>query len=208
MVSKAKVCLLGISAATLASASMLAARINVTLAGKSLTLDSVTVKGRTYVALDQLKAGLNAAGGANAIKATEGGIGDVLFDGVWRLTVLGLSRSEDGRSWEVKVRVGNGTGKTRSMDGAVNNFAPHTAFHLATESGTTLTAPAWDANVLQRELTMKDLLPGSSAVVTVHFEGPADDKPVKFILEIKPTPGLPYVKDPSFRVDLTKTKEG
>ena len=208
MFSKAKLCLLGLGVAALASAAALAGRIDVTLAGKPLSLDSVVVKGRTYVALDQLKAGLNAAGGAGAIKATEGGVGDALFDGVWRLTVLGVRRSEDGRSWEVKVRVGNGTAKTRSMDGAVNNFAPHTAFHLATESGNTLTAPAWDASPLQRELTMKDLLPGASAVATVHFEGPADDRPVKFILEIKPAPGLPYVKDPSFRVDLTKVKEG
>ncbi len=208
MVSKAKVCLLGLGAATLATAAIVANRIDVTLAGKPLRLDAVTVGGRTYVALDQLKAGLNAAGGANAIKATEGVVGDVLFDGVWRLTVLGVKRSADGVSWEVKVRVGNGTAKTRSMDGAVNNFAPHTAFHVATEAGDTLTAPAWDASPLQRELTMKDLLPGSSASATVHFVGPADDKPVKFILEIKPTPGLPYVKDPSFRVDLTRGKDG
>ena len=68
----------------------------------------------------------------------------------------------------------------------------------------TLTGEAGDASRLQRELTMKDLLPGSGATTTVHFVGPADDKPVKFVLEITPAPGLPYVKDPSFRVDLTK----
>ena len=207
MITKAKVCLFVLGAAALAAAAMLA-KVNVTLAGKPLTLDSVVVGGRTYVALDQLKAALNTAGGASAIKATEGGIGDVLFDGVWRLTVLSVRRSDDDRSWEVKLRVSNGTTKTRDMGSAINNFAPHTAFHVATEAGDTLTGEASDGSRLQRELTMKDLLPGSGATTTVHFVGPADDKPVKFILEIKPAPGLPYAKDPSFRVDLTKSKEG
>lgn len=207
MISKAKVCLFVLGAAALASAAALA-KVNVTLAGKPLTLDSVVVGGRTYVALDQLKTALNAAGGASAIKATEGGVGDVLFDGVWRMTVLSVKRSDDNYSWEVKLRVSNGTGKTRSMDGAVNNFHPHTAFHVTTEAGDTLTAGVGEASRLQTELTMKDLIPGSGAATTVHFVGPADDKPVKFILEISPTPGLPYVKDPSFRVDLTKGKEG
>lgn len=76
--------------------------------GKTTAVETRTIAGSTYIKLaDVAKAmdlvvvnrgagtyELTKAGGANGIAGLTGGIGDTIFDGTWRLTVLGMETTD------------------------------------------------------------------------------------------------------------------
>lgn len=191
--------------AAVASAATLANKVNLTLGGHALSLDSVQVNGQTYVSLAELKAQMAAEGGANGLSATEGPMGHLLFNGVWRFRVTGVAWNADRTCWDVTVELRNGTQTTRSVGGNGTSDYPNLAFSVATEAGDTLRQDGgWDVPTMNA-LTTKALSPGAGAITTLHFSGKQDDKPVKFIYEFHAKAGLPFSKDPSFRVDLTKS---
>lgn len=204
---KKRIALLGlIAVATIASAALVTAKITVSLAGKSVTVDSVTVSGKTYVSLDQLKAQLNAQGGANQLGATSGVMNELLFNGVWRFRVTAISYSEEENGWLATVELRNGHKK--SMEPKDNGMAFNAAdgFFLTFSDGNTVEPTDGAKNQIQDAIGLKTLPPGGGTVAKVRFPGEPGWKPEKLLFEMKPMAGLPFVKDPSFRVDLTKSK--
>ncbi|RYG35704.1 hypothetical protein EON81_11935 [bacterium] len=195
--------------AAVASATMAFEKTKLTLAGKSLSLDSVQVKGETYVSLTQLKAQMGAQGGANQLAGTEGVMNEWLFNGVWRFRVTKIDWNAEDEYWVASVEMRNGTNKTRHAGGQGLSDYPGQAFHLATESGDNLVVTSVSAgNELQDILGYKELAAGMGTKADIPFgRGKATDKPTKLILEFTALAGQGYVKDPSFRVDLTKSKE-
>ncbi len=186
------------------------------LAGKPLKLESVTVNGKTFVSLEQLKIALPnpvassgtapgnpAAGGANQVAAASGCIGELLFNGAWRLRVQNVTWSAEQKFWRVRVELRNGTGKvisaTRNGAGGVGED-----ISLVMQSGNTLSVS--EAVDLQDALLFKKLAPGAGAVATVKFKADDDtDKPAKFLWAMSAkenSGGAPLSKQPGLRVDL------
>lgn len=199
--------LLGLVAvASIASASMLVSKITVSIAGKSVTVDSVVVSGKTYVSLDQLKTQLNAQGGANQLGASSGVMNEWLFNGVWRFRVTGIAYSEEEGGWLASVEIRNGykTSMTPKDNGMAFNAAD--GFFLTFNDGNTVEPTDGAKNQIQDAIGLKSLPPGGGTVAKVRFPGEPGWKPEKLLFEMKPMAGLPFVKEPSFRVDLTKSK--
>lgn len=182
-------------------------QVTVTLAGKSLTLDSVQVGGKTYVLLDQLKSQLGAQGGANQVSASDGVLHQWLFNGVWRVKVGEVHWDPADSQWVVQLTIGNGTSKTRDM--ISSGFAANgvDGVFLVTQGGESKALGVNASNAFQEDFRMKQIPPGGQSSATIRFLGTESDKPVKLLLEMRPVKGLPFTKQPSFRVDLTK-KEG
>lgn len=204
---KKRIALIGlITVSAIASAALVTAKITVSLAGKSVTVDSVTVSGKTYVSLDQLKAQLNAQGGANQLGATSGVMNELLFNGVWRFRVTAIAYSEEENGWLATVELKNGHKK--SMEPKDNGMAFNAAdgFFLTFSDGNTVEPTDGAKNQIQDAIGLKTLPPGGGTVAKVRFPGEPGWKPEKLLFEMKPMAGLPFVKDPSFRVDLTKSK--
>ncbi len=183
-----------------------ATQVTVELAGKKVTLDSVQVDGKTYVSLAQLKAQLSTQGGANQLSASEGVRNEWLFNGVWRVKVAEVTWDAEESQWVVQLSVANGSDKTRRM--ADNGYSSNgiDGVFLVTESGESKVPGVNASNAFQDDFGLKELPPGGQSTATVRFLGTAQDKPVKFLLEMHPVAGLPFSKQPSFRVDLTQTK--
>ena len=203
--------ILALSAVTLLGAALAQSvkQLSVTLAGKSLRLESVVVGGKTYVSLEQLKVALPnpAAGGANQVAAASGCIGELLFNGAWRLKVQNVAWSADQKFWLVRVELRNGTSKAVSVTG---NGAAGVGedISLVMQSGNTLGVS--EAVTLQDALLFKTLAPGASAVATIKFKADDDaDKPAKFLwaMSARQNSGnAPLSKQPGLRVDLTCQK--
>lgn len=202
--------LAALGAASLASAALLARTTPVTLGGRTLRIDSVVVGGRTYVALDQLRAGFAAPGGAGELTAAQGRIGDWMFNGAWRFRVTNVAWNAADRFWDVSIELKNGTRQTRHAGGEGLDPTPSNSFHLATEGGNALDIPLGSlANGLQVEIGYRSLAPGMGTTAVLHFPGGREgDRPVKLIAEFGRTPGVATGRDPSFRIDLTPRGEG
>ena len=202
-----------VGAAAFASAGLLVPDFTVLLGGSGYTVASVKVNGRVYVDAQQLVAKYNAnppraAGGAGQIAATEGAMGEWLFNGVWRFRVDKVEWNADDEYWMVGIEMRNGTKTTRHVGGQGLPGIPSEAFHLATEGGDTLsiTSTAY-INELQDTLGYKELAAGMGTKTVMPFSrGKRGDRPTKLVVEFTPVAGQGYVKDPSFRVDLTRTK--
>ncbi|MFC6659090.1 hypothetical protein [Deinococcus multiflagellatus] len=90
-----------------------AQKTTVTIGGQPVSLDTVKVGGRTYVALDQLQKALAAAGGANQLGAAEGCLNEWLFNGTWRLRATAVKYVPDAGNgnyygWVVTTEIRNG----------------------------------------------------------------------------------------------------
>lgn len=187
--------------------------------GKSVPGKVLVSNGATYVPTSAIKAAggtvsvqngklvvsFAAPGGANQISALEGGIGDWLFNGIWRFRVASLKPLEGDRpGWSVGVELRNGT--------KLDNVA------LAGSGVDSIKLVFADGNALEpynvTELRDRGLGQGASAVVDLVFyddEG-RGRKPDKLIIRIAPdsttvaflkNQGATYsVSDPSFRVRL------
>ncbi len=204
---KKRIALIGLAAtAAIASAAMLTSKVTVSLAGKSVTVDSVVVSGKTYVSLDQLKTQLNAQGGANQLGATSGVLNEWLFNGVWRFRVTGVAYSEDAGGWLASVEIRNGYKSSIMPKDNGMAFNASDGFFLTFSDGNTVEPSDGAKNEIQDSIGLKTLPPGGGTVAKVRFPGEPDWKPEKLVFEMKPVKGLPLVKEPSFRVDLTKSK--
>ncbi len=192
--------------AAVASAALISSKVTVSLAGKSVTVDSVVVGGKTYVSLDQLKAQLNAKGGANQLGATEGIQNEWLFNGVWRLRVSNVAWNSEQESWDVTVELRNGYKSSLKASDAGFAFNGSDGFFLTIEDGNTVEPFLNAGSDIQDAIGYKSLPPGGGSIIKIPFRGTADKKPVKLLVEFKPKAGFPLVKDPSFRIDLTKSK--
>ena len=185
--------------------------LSITLAGKSMQVQSVIVNGKTFVSLEQLRLALPnpapAAGGANQVAAASGCAGELLFNGAWRFKVQNVAWDATEKLWLVRVELRNGASKVMSATG---NGAGGVGedISLVMQSGNSLNI--YYPSRLQDVLLFKKLAPGAGAVATVQFKAADDsDKPVKFLwaMSAKENNGkAPLSKQPGLRVDLTCQK--
>jgi hypothetical protein len=189
--------------------------------GKLSADPPLTVKGKTYVSVDALKAagarvqvsggvmevtlgaGSSVQGGTNQQAGVEGKAGEWLFNGIWRFRVISLTKADpakQGAGWLAQVEIRNGS--------KFNGYSPGgtgwEGLSIVLEDGASIGAVS-DAV----DLSSKGLAIGASNTQTIYFETESVSKPVKLILRLNPkglegTPaGLRYtVPDPSFRVDI------
>jgi hypothetical protein len=192
--------------------------LSVTLAGKTVKLDSVVVSGKTYVSLEQLKkafpaasgtTGGDPAGGANAVAAVSGCIGELLFNGAWRFRVQKLEYSSEDKAWGLTLETRNGMPKVATI---VRNGANYGGqdMSLVLASGNSVGVGPNEGNALDSKLLYKNLAPGATATAKVLFYVDDDaDKPTKFLWAMSATSNqdrAPLSKEPGFRVDLTCQK--
>jgi hypothetical protein len=172
-----------------------------------LTLESVMVGGKTFVSLEQLKKALPnpaaVAGGANQVEAANGCIGELLFNGAWRLRVQKIEWNAEQQFWLARVELRNGTNKAIS---AIGNGAAEAGedLSLVMQSGNSVGIS--EAVELQDALLFKTLAPGAAALATVKFKAKDEtEKPAKFLWAMSAkqnSGGAPLSKQPGLRVDL------
>jgi hypothetical protein len=185
-------------------------QISITLAGKNLKLDSVVVKGKTFVSLEQLqKAFPTSAGGANQVAATTGCINQMLFNGAWRFRVQKVFFSIEEKKWRITAELRNAMNKTAH---AYNSGASGLGedITLISSSGNTLDLGNNSMLETQDKMILKDLAPGAGVVMNLEFGAEGDvDKATKLLWAMSPANNsdkAPLSKDPAFRVDLTCAK--
>ncbi|MXV18080.1 hypothetical protein [Deinococcus xianganensis] len=201
-----------------------AQKTTLTIGGQPTTLDTVKVGGRTYVALDQLQNALTAAGGSNQLGAAEGCLNEWLFNGTWRLRVTGVKYVPDagnGNSygWVVTTEFRNGGKQLLNL----SSTGIEKGVSLALKDGSTKDLGL--SGIASAFRTGTDLPPGAGLVMDLPFswQGGAPtnaqlqaNPPVKLIVPVDVTAlrrggstlykTVNYVKDPSFRVNLTCKK--
>ena len=180
-------------------------QISVALADKTLKLNSIVVKGETYVSLKQLKAAFPVvAGGANQAAGTTGCVNQILFNGAWRFRVQKVFYSLEERTWFVTVELRNAMTKTARADwsGSDRNGSN---ISLILASGKSLKL---NNNVF--DLVLTDLAPGASVIASLEFKAETDtDKATKFLWAMSAEfngDNAPLAKDAAFRIDLGCTK--
>ncbi len=189
-------------------------QLSVSLAGKSLKLDSVVVAGKTYVSLEQLKKALpnpapstGAAGGANQVAATSGCIGEYLFNGVWRLKVQSLMYSVEEKAWYLTIELRNGTNKVAKPN-YTGSSGSGDDISLVTEDGNSLSLA--NGTSIQDDILLKNIAPGSAGVTKIWFNADsATPKATKLLWAMSAANNsdkAPLGKQPAFRVDLTCQK--
>lgn len=190
---------------------------------------TVSVGGKTYVPLDALRAagarissagGVLSitlgppAGGANPLAATQGCLGQTLFNGVWRLKVseLQLLSDDNNPRWAINVEVRNGANKTlQPVFAGLRADEDHV--HLILPDGTPAQMNVGDTLAGQK-LSFASLPPGGvwRGQLSFHDQNGADParRPNKLLFEVRPEDNSSKVnfsvKDPSFRIDLTCQK--
>jgi hypothetical protein len=202
--------ILGIGCAALLGVALAQAvkQVSVSLAGKSLKLDSVVVSGKTYVSLEQLKKALpNPVGGANQAAGTTGCVNQMLFNGAWRFRVQKVFFSIEEKTWFITVELRNAMNRTAYAYGnGSEGIGDDVTLSMA--SGNTLNIS--NANEAQDTIILKNLAPGAGTVANFEFSADTDaDKPTKFLWAMSAannTNKAPLSKEPAFRVDLTCTK--
>ena len=182
--------------------------VSVSLAGKSLKLDSVVVSGKTYVSLEQLKKALpNPVGGANQAAGSTGCINQMLFNGAWRFQVQKVFYSLEERKWLITVELRNAMNQSAMV---FNNGSEGLGddVTLSMASGNTLNIT--NVNTTQDKIFLKNLAPGAGVVTNFEFNAETEtDKPTKFLWAMSAANNsnkAPLSKEPAFRVDLTCTK--
>lgn len=204
------------------SASALAAKTTVTIAGQTVQVESTVIGGQTYINLKQLQTALSAAGGANQKASVTGCVNEPLFNGVWRLRVSKVEAvaDPDGGSlnfYHIVTQISNGTNKTLSPDSAGIQIG--NAYNIFMANGDSIAAPT-STSVSFQTKTWAKLPQGAGENMDFWFRPsgtPTLDQmkanmPQKFLFEVKPDKldkslKVAYtVQDPSFRVNLTCTK--
>ena len=153
-------------------------------------------------------------GGANQRPSVEGCIGATLFDGIWRLKVLGSQLQSnpddsDYKNWAVTLELRNGKNEQNSPGDSGFQDYPQIAF----DDGTVLDMETTEAKVqYQKAIFYKSLPPGGVARTTLWYRLDSDHEkktPVKLLISIKAVEyGKKFgytVPDPSFRVKLDCT---
>ncbi len=187
--------------------------VTVTLSDKTLKLESVTVNGKTFVALEQIKkafpAALNVIGGTNQAVALQGCLKEFLFNGAWRFRVNSIRYDQEKQGWLLNIELRNGMKKiTRAVGSGADNAARDIS--LALVSGNVLELTTGVATDMSSKVLYKELAPGAAAIMDIIFYSKTDtDRPIKFLWLMsndKNNDKAPLIKDPAFRVDLTCTK--
>ena len=189
-------------------------QLSVSLANKTLKLDSVVVGGKTYVSLEQLKKALpsttavtGAAGGANQVAATSGCIGEYLFNGVWRLKVQSLMYSVEEKAWYLTIELRNGTNKVATPN-YTGSSGSGEDISLVTDDGNSLSLA--NGTRIQDDILLKSIAPGSAGVTKIWFNADADTPKASKLLwamsAANNSDKAPLSKQPAFRVDLTCKK--
>ncbi len=185
--------------------------------GKVVSGAPIVVKGETYVPLKSLQAGgvtasrdgdilsltWTGAGGSTQTGAVEGGVGDALFDGIWRFKVISVDPAEGG--WTIKVELRNGT----KQDNLALSGTGFDTLKLGLQDGTLVDC----GNPV--ELTSTGFPQAGGQTFSLNFTVPEGNssKPDKLLMLIKVDPDLKKylrdrlsigytVPDPSFRVKL------
>lgn len=215
-----KIVAIAVIGAVVALAIGQAASFALNINGKAVAGKTMVSKGETYVPLSALKAagvtatvkagtlhlGLNGDGGANQVKALEGGVGDWLFNGIWRFKVVSVSPNDDGRpGWKVEVELRNGT----KLDAIQLGGTGFESLMLVMADGNAI--KPYNITDIDRPISQ-----GATAGVALVFYDDEGNgrKPEKLILRIVPdegtrnflkNQGVAYtVGDPSFRINLKK----
>ena len=189
-------------------------QLSVSLANKTLKLDSVVVGGKTYVSLEQLKKALpsttavtGAAGGANQVAAASGCIGEYLFNGVWRLKVQSLMYSVEEKAWYLTIELRNGTNKI-AQPNYTGSSGSGEDISLVTDDGNSLSLA--NGSRIQDDILLKSIAPGSAGVTKIWFYAEtATPKATKLLWAMSAASNsdkAPLSKQPAFRVDLTCQK--
>jgi hypothetical protein len=185
-------------------------QISVSLSDKTLKLNSVVVKGETYVSLAQLKAAFPAVkGGANQVAAATGCSNQVLFNGAWRFRVQKFVYNTEKTAWVLTVELRNAMNRSaHAYNSGANGLGEDITLSLS--SGNTLNMGNSAMLTAQDNLILKDLAPGAGVVTTLEFSADSDaDKPTKFLWAMTAANNsdkAPLAKDAAFRVDLTCAK--
>ncbi len=214
---------IGISALAIAPASLalaqLAADNKIVVNGKAVQGHAKMIGDQLYIPASALKAAgaavavtdtkvtitWSAAGGANQTAALEGGVGDSLFNGIWRIKVESVDAfKEDDRSgWKVKVELRNGS----KFDNLSLSGSGFDSLQMYMDDGNPL--GVYNSN----DLITPGLLQGAPLEVTlVFYDEVGGRKPDRLILKLEPNAetksylhgsGADYsTPNPSFRVNL------
>jgi len=202
-----------------ATAVAIQAGLKLTINGKLVPGEPITVKGQTYIPVSAIKAAggtieskegimsisFQVAGGANQVAALEGKVGDWLFNGIWRLRVIGVSNFDNGRpGWEVEVELRNGT----KLDQIALGGTGYSSMSLVMADGTAITP--YNITDLDRPLAQG----GSVNVKMIFYDDKAllSNPPTKLLVRIEPdaatkgflkSQGASYTAaNPSFRINL------
>ncbi|MES2463014.1 MAG: hypothetical protein V4671_20710 [Armatimonadota bacterium] len=208
-----------LSVAVLTSAVWAQQTARLKINGRTVPGQPLSVKGKTYIPLDALKAAgvvvktspgtmeltlsslpSTAAGGANQQGGLEGKMGDWLFNGVWRFRVISVEKAPAslGEGWAARVEIRNGS----KFSGYSPGGTGWQGISLVTEDGMSVGA-ASDAVDLQSQ----GLAQGAANTQTVFFATESASKPARIVLRfdsngVANTPLRYSVSNPSFRVDV------
>lgn len=193
--------------------------LNVLVGGQPFPRRAVVMNGEPYVPLSALRAagvGINVVrgavvlgtpGGSQGRVATEGCLGEWLFDGVWRLRVrdVRLGDTGHGPGWLVTAEIRNGTSKTLIPgEGGMQELGD--GFTLVTTTGNSLGIHPAERSAFFDAVGNKALPPAAPAVFTLPFAAEAADTaapPTKLLVNVTPRAGLPFSATPGFRVNLS-----
>lgn len=208
-----------LTAVTLTSVVWAQQSSRIKIDGKVVPGQSISVKGKTYIPLDALRAGglgvrlsggvvelstaggaATATGGANQQEGVEGKIGEWLFNGVWRFRVLSVEKAsaDVGEGWVAKVEIRNGS--------KFNGYSPAgtggEGISLVTEDGASFAAASNAVDLMD-----KGLAQGASNIQSVYFATGSASLPTRLILRfntqgVANTPLRFTVPNPTFRIDV------
>lgn len=185
--------------------------------GKSVAGKTIVSGGETYVPLSALKASgattsianktlsLNwSTGGSGQAVAVEGGLGEWLFNGVWRFRVTSVKANNDRPGWILEAEIRNGT-RQNGLSLAGTGFD---SIDLVMKDGNTLGV----LNITELRDPPIDQAAGIKLGLIYYDDEGNGRKPDKLILRIKPDEftkkfmkdaGVSYSSaDPSFRINL------
>lgn len=228
--------LLALGAAVAGIALAAATQYSLVVNGEVVNEKAVVMNGQTYVPLSTLRrlgvaatlrgstltlasgatvatapSGTASPGGSTQRAATEGCIGDTLFNGVWRLTVKSvdrISRGEQVPGWGITVELRNGTRSTLAL-----YQSGYARMDLVQPNGNTLDLDGIDV----QKVTFKELPQAAGVTHQLKFYFPFDPpanevvRPDKLLVEINTKDlwdsakkaGVAYTTpNPSFRVRL------
>ena len=221
---------LGVLCATVLASGTLAAwamssGITLKINGKVASGDVRTIEGKTYVPVGDVARALGMvvvksrsgdyeikkAGGTYQVQDLSGQLGDVLFDGKWRLQVLSMTSPEsfqmrtDAQPYGsdnsatynqktrvirpinkyklvvLKVRVTNGQKTTQTLWTAINDRNTRTA--LTDDNGQSHAPIDYDYEGAPN--VTKPMIPGASMTFPIIFSVPANANPKDFVMTLK-----------------------